>query len=63
MKKGEIYIAKTEWGVGIMEILFVGELCVKVKWQNKIKEWFYLEDMKKKNDYQDPKIKVIEKVL
>lgn len=62
MKKGERYIAKTETGVGIIEILFAGEVCIKIKWQNKIVEWMYKEDTKAKNNYIDPKLKLIEKL-
>jgi hypothetical protein len=62
MTKGEKYIAKTVSGVGIMEILFVGEICIKVKWQNKITEWIYKDDTKTKNNYIDPKVMIIEKI-
>jgi len=62
MKKGERYVAKTQSGVGIMEVLFAGEVCIKIKWQNKIVEWIYRDDVKEKNNYVDPKVKLIEKL-
>ena len=62
MKKGERYVAKTQAGVGIMEVLFAGEICIKIKWQNKIVEWIYRDDVKEKNNYVDPKVKLIEKL-
>lgn len=62
MKKGDRYIVKTEYRVGKIQILFVGEFCIKVKWNNKSTEWFYRGDFKERNNYTYPKIKIIEKI-
>ncbi len=63
MNNGDCYIAKTDYRPGgIIEILFIGDYAVKVKWNYRHEEWVWREDFKARNEFVNPKIKIIEKL-